>query len=44
MSAQRPLFSDARAAADRPLAKPGILDITPYKPGKSFAEGVAHPV
>ncbi len=44
MSAQTPLFSDARAAADRPLAKPGILDITPYKPGKSFAEGVAHPV
>jgi histidinol-phosphate aminotransferase len=44
MSAQTPLFSDARAAADRPLAKPGILDITPYKPGKSSAEGVAHPV
>ncbi|HEY3800711.1 MAG TPA: histidinol-phosphate transaminase [Caulobacteraceae bacterium] len=28
----------------RPQAKAGILDITPYKPGKSTAEGVAHPV
>lgn len=28
----------------RPEPKPGILDITPYKPGKSKAEGVAHPV
>jgi histidinol-phosphate aminotransferase len=27
-----------------PQAKPGILDITPYKPGKATAEGVAHPV
>ena len=27
-----------------PTPKPGILDITPYKPGKSSAEGVAHPV
>src|SRR5579864_1814304 len=44
MNAQTPLFSDERAAADRPLAKAGILDITPYKPGKSTAEGVAHPV
>ena len=35
---------DDRPAASRPLAKPGILDITPYKPGKSTAEGVAHPV
>jgi histidinol-phosphate aminotransferase len=35
---------DDRLAATRPLAKPGILDITPYKPGKSTAEGVAHPV
>jgi histidinol-phosphate aminotransferase len=30
--------------AQRPEPKPGILDITPYKPGKSSAEGVAHPV
>ena len=28
----------------KPEAKPGILDITPYKPGKSAAEGVEHPV
>ena len=28
----------------RPEPKPGILDITPYKPGKSHVEGVAHPV
>ena len=28
----------------RPEPKPGILDITPYKPGKSKAEGVAHPI
>ena len=27
-----------------PEPKPGILDITPYKPGKSTADGVAHPV
>ena len=44
MNAETPLFSDARAAADRPLPKPGILDITPYKPGKATAEGIAHPV
>ena len=31
-------------AAGRPQPKAGILDITPYKPGKSTAEGVAHPV
>ncbi|HZZ36045.1 MAG TPA: histidinol-phosphate transaminase [Caulobacteraceae bacterium] len=29
---------------DRPRAKPGILEIIPYKPGKSEAEGVANPV
>ncbi len=29
---------------ERPEAKAGILDITPYKPGKATAEGVAHPV
>ena len=28
----------------RPEPKPGILDITPYKPGKSKAEGIEHPV
>jgi histidinol-phosphate aminotransferase len=44
MNAQTPLFSDERAAADRPTAKSGILDITPYKPGKASAEGIAHPV
>ena len=27
-----------------PEAKPGILEITPYKPGKSAVEGVEHPV
>jgi histidinol-phosphate aminotransferase len=31
-------------ARARPEAKAGILDITPYKPGKATAEGVAHPV
>lgn len=44
MNAETPLFSDARAAADRPLAKAGIEQIVPYKPGKASAEGVAHPV
>ena len=33
-----------RAAADHPTPKPGILDIVPYKPGKSSAEGFAAPV
>jgi len=33
-----------RAAADRPQPKPGILDISAYKPGRSAAEGVANPV
>jgi histidinol-phosphate aminotransferase len=33
-----------RSAASRPLPKPGILEISPYKPGKAGAEGVAHPV
>ncbi|HEX4095759.1 MAG TPA: histidinol-phosphate transaminase [Caulobacteraceae bacterium] len=31
-------------ARTRPEPKPGILDIEPYKPGKSKVEGVAHPV
>jgi histidinol-phosphate aminotransferase len=45
MSAQPPAKPDlGPLAATRPLAKPGILDITPYKPGKATAEGVAHPV
>jgi histidinol-phosphate aminotransferase len=33
-----------RGAADRPMAKPGNDQIIPYVPGKSNAEGVAHPV
>jgi histidinol-phosphate aminotransferase len=32
------------ARRTRPEPKPGILDITPYKPGKSKAEGITHPV
>jgi len=31
-------------ARTRPEPKPGILGITPYKPGKSQVEGVPHPV
>jgi histidinol-phosphate aminotransferase len=38
----QPIRQDLRA--DRPRAKPGILDITPYKPWKTQAEGVAEPV
>ena len=34
----------ARSRASRPEPKPGIGDITPYKPGKSSVEGVANPV
>lgn len=34
----------SRAAADRPIPKPGILDIIPYKPGKSKAEGFDNPI
>jgi histidinol-phosphate aminotransferase len=33
-----------RGAADRPIPRPGILDITPYVPGKSKAEGIEHPI
>jgi len=33
-----------RAKADRPIPKPGILDISPYVPGKSKVDGVSHPV
>ncbi|HEX4180390.1 MAG TPA: histidinol-phosphate transaminase [Caulobacteraceae bacterium] len=32
------------AAPDRPVPKPGILDISPYVPGKSKVEGVDRPV
>ena len=31
-------------AADRPVPRPGILDITPYVPGKSKADGVENPI
>ncbi|MBV9996807.1 MAG: histidinol-phosphate transaminase [Caulobacteraceae bacterium] len=34
----------SRFAASAPQPKSGILEITPYKPGKSSAEGVANPV
>jgi len=33
-----------RAAAERPIPKPGILDIHAYVPGKAKVEGVAEPV
>lgn len=33
-----------RFTADRPVPKPGILDIVAYKPGKATAEGIAHPI
>src|SRR5580704_14971604 len=32
------------ASLDRPVPKPGILDISPYVPGKSKVDGIAHPV
>ena len=38
-----PLPTD-RFKADRPMPKPGILDIVAYKPGKATAEGIAHPI
>ncbi len=45
MTAQLPIDQDlGRIAAGPPQPKSGILDITPYKPGKATAEGVAHPV
>jgi histidinol-phosphate aminotransferase len=31
-------------APSRPTPRPGIIDITPYRPGKATAEGVANPV
>ena len=33
-----------RSAALRPMPKPGIMDIAPYKPGKAHVEGIAHPL
>jgi histidinol-phosphate aminotransferase len=32
------------AAQARPTPRPGILEITPYKPGKSGVEGVSQPI
>jgi len=37
-------FLNLRGVANRPVPKPGILEISPYVPGKSRVEGVAHPV
>ena len=37
-------FPPTRLGPKRPEPKPGILDITPYKPGKSKADGFAHPI
>ncbi len=34
----------SRFDADRPVPKPGIIGIEPYKPGKAKAEGVENPV
>ena len=39
-----PADAPASLKPDRPVPKPGILDIQPYVPGKSKVEGVAHPV
>ena len=36
--------SRSRSQVSTPEPKPGILDIEPYKPGKSKVEGVEHPV
>ena len=33
-----------RAAAPRPVPKPGIMEIAPYVPGKSKVDGVEHPL
>jgi histidinol-phosphate aminotransferase len=43
MTVQPPARGD-RFTASRPEAKPGILEISPYVPGKARAEGIAHPV
>jgi len=34
----------SRSDADRPIPKPGITEISPYKPGKALAEGFANPI
>src|SRR4051812_8425631 len=39
-----PLDIGDRARAPKPLAKPGIMAIHAYVPGKAKAEGVEHPV
>ncbi|MFI4936373.1 MAG: histidinol-phosphate transaminase [Caulobacterales bacterium] len=45
MNAQPPRDGDlGRFAAGRPQAKPGILEISPYVPGKAKAEGIERPV
>jgi histidinol-phosphate aminotransferase len=45
MTAQLPIDKDlSRVEGAAPQPKSGILDITPYKPGKATADGVAHPV
>jgi histidinol-phosphate aminotransferase len=36
--------ASSRSDADRPLPKPGVTDISPYKPGKALAEGFEDPV
>jgi histidinol-phosphate aminotransferase len=41
MNAETPID---RGLADRPTPKPGILDIIPYKPGESHADGFENPV
>lgn len=40
----RPMTTELQAAFLEPSPRPSILEITPYTPGKSTAEGVANPV
>lgn len=40
----QPAVAPERATADRPIPKPGIMDIHAYVPGKAKAEGIATPV
>ena len=44
MTTSTDIPAPSRANADRPVAKPGVLDIAQYTPGKSRAEGFEHPV
>ena len=44
MSADATPDADLRSRADRPLPKPGVMDIRPYVPGKATAEGIDDPV